>query len=368
MQSYITSIGTANPKHKIAQKDIAKFMKKSLHMSDREGIMLDKLYDASGIETRYSVLEDFSKLEEPLSFFSLNGKPDPSVGERMAIYKEEAIKLALQAAENVIQNHGHIKKGDFTHIIAISCTGMYAPGLDIELVEQLGLQKNIERTCINYMGCYAAFNGLKMADNICRSNSEAKVLMVCVELCSIHFQRLKSKDSLLSNALFSDGAAAVIIEGHIKKGISFSLNNFYCDIYSEGKSEMEWNIANNGFEMVLTSKVPLYIKKGIKDITNNLLQNNNLSLNEINYFAIHPGGKRILEVIEQELGLSAAQNQHAYKVLENYGNMSSATVLFVLKEVMQELKSSDIGSSIVSFAFGPGLTLESMLLNVAYAE
>jgi alpha-pyrone synthase len=189
--------------------------------------------------------------------------------------------------------------------------------------------------------------------------------LVCIELCTLHFQKAKTQDHLLSNALFGDGAAALLISGKKYNTINLSMNRFFCDLAPEGKNDMAWHVGDFGFEMTLTSYIPGLIKGGISQLTHNLLNTLSLSVEDIDYFAIHPGGRRILEAIEQALGLSKEDNRHAYEVLRYFGNMSSPTVLFVLKSIWSELTSADAGKNILSFAFGPGLTLESMLLSVA---
>lgn len=369
MKSYISSIGIAIPEYSFSQMDIARFMADAAGMNEQEQKRLLALYRASGIQKRHSVIPDFGRSRGTFEFFpnSADMEPFPSVAERMNVYEKKALPLALKATDNTLSDSG-IDKKEITHIITVSCTGMYAPGIDIEIIEHLHLSHNIERTSINYMGCYAAFNALKAANYICTANPHATVLIVSVELCTIHYQKDKNWDLILSNALFGDGAAAVIVQGKKPAGISLSMESFYCDIASEGKKDMAWHISNFGFEMTLSSYVPQLIQKGIKTLTAGLLKNICLELNDIEYFAIHPGGKRILEVIEEELSLSSEKNKYAYEVLKEYGNMSSPTVLFVLHSIMKNLRHGESDKNILSFAFGPGLTLESMLLKSAYTE
>jgi predicted naringenin-chalcone synthase len=214
------------------------------------------------------------------------------------------------------------------------------------------------------MGCYGAFNGLKMADTICRANANAKVLIVCVELCTLHFQKKMDEDFLLSNALFADGAAAVLIEGKANQNAkSLALKSFFCDLYFEGKQDMAWQIGDFGFEMTLTSYIPKLIKSGIKALIDKLLQDAGLTNTDINLYAMHPGGKAILEAIEKALNITEKENEYAYSILKDYGNMSSATVLFVLEKILKDTQNLK-GQNILSCAFGPGLTLESMILKI----
>ncbi|MDF9800442.1 alpha-pyrone synthase [Catalinimonas alkaloidigena] len=375
MPSYINAIGTAVPRHKIEQSSILNFMAKAHRMNSEEKQRLKALYRASGIKYRHSVLPDFG-LTQDFRFFPDNEdmEPFPSIGQRMELYRDEALKLSLQAVDDCLQSQKIIQTEEITHLIMVSCTGMYAPGIDIEIVNQLGLRSNVQRTCINFMGCYAAFNGLKVADHIISSFSQAKVLVVCTELCTIHFQKKKDEDTLLANALFADGSAAVLLSSQLEKGkAQLALEQFYCDLAPEGKEDMAWQIGDFGFEMKLSAYVPEIIRKGIKELTERLVSQLSLENTAFedeekdkiaDYFAIHPGGKRILQVIEERLDLSSEDNRYAYRVLQEFGNMSSPTILFVLKTLLNDLTASDHDKQILSFAFGPGLTLESMLLRI----
>jgi alpha-pyrone synthase len=365
MKSFITSIGIATPETKISQSQVANLMSETLVLEESETTRLSALYRATGIDFRYSVLSDYAKKKGEFEFFpNADGmEPFPGIGARMRTYEEFAKKLALKAIKDCL-DPAEIELKEITHIITVSCTGMYAPGIDIEIIEQLNLNPDIQRTCINFMGCYAAFNALKFADAVCKSDKKANVLIVCVELCSLHFLKNKNMDQLVSNAIFGDGAAAVLVQSKNGRGISLSMESFYCSLALNGIKDMAWHITDTGFEMTLSSYVPELIKGGIKELTEKLLQHLKLDLSSVDYYAIHPGGRKILEAIESELELSKEDNRHAYKILKDYGNMSSPTVLFVLHSILKELNEKDHGKSILSFAFGPGLTLESMLLKV----
>lgn len=358
MSAFIHSISTAVPPFVSSQGQIADFMADNLNLSDAEERKLRVLYRASGIGQRYSVLQDFSQNLNGRSFFK--EASFPSARPRMELYQRNAIDIAYNACKSAIEEAGEVQS-NVTHLITVSCTGMYAPGLDIELIQKLELPTETKRTSINFMGCYASFNALKVAANIAEAEKSATVLVVCVELCSIHLQDATDDDSLLSNAIFGDGAAALIIRGHQKER-SLELMKFHSDLALEGKKEMGWFIGDTGFEMKLSTKVPAVIEMGIEALTRRLLENTQVSLSEIDFFAIHPGGKKILQVIEGKLGISKEQNMHAHEVLKNYGNMSSPTVLFVLKRIFDQLTLADTGKHVLSFAFGPGLTLESAVL------
>ena len=367
-ESYICAIGTATPALRLPQARIAEFMVQALALDAHAARQLRILYRASGIETRHTVVADYGREPADFTFYPPTAtlEPFPAVSQRMAAYRTAAVPLSVAAVVDCLQQVPQVTPGSITHLITVSCTGMYAPGLDIDLVIALKLPATVQRTAVNFMGCYAAFNGLKLADAITRADPAARVLLVCTELCTLHFQKHQTPDHLLSNALFADGSAAVLIAGEplADTGPALALEAAHCSLEPAGQAEMAWHIGDSGFEMTLSSYVPDLIRAGIGQLTTGLLQALQLDLSNITHMAIHPGGRRILEVIEQVLNLPRAANRHAYSVLKEYGNMSSATVLFVLRRLMAELTPAQRDERVLSFAFGPGLTLESLLLRV----
>ncbi len=365
MKAYINSIGTAVPKYRSNQMDIARFMAKAHNFVNGHELKLYSLYQATSIETRHSVIPDYNNSGEN-SFFpnTENLEPFPTTSDRMKVYQKEALSLANEAIASCVRQIHDYDPASITHLITISCTGMYAPGLDIDLIRTLGLPSSTKRTSVNFMGCYAAMNGLKLADSICRADEHAKVLMVAVELCTIHFQKAYTDDNLFANALFSDGAAAVLIEGTPQRGISLSLEKFVCALDDNSADDMAWAIGDFGFEMKLSAYVPKVIQSGIKALSNKLIEEVNAHSDPIDYYAIHPGGKKIVDVIEAELNLTPEDTRYCRAVLKEYGNMSSPTVLFVLKHIWQHLSSEDQNKRILGFAFGPGLTLEGALMQI----
>ena len=367
MSSCISAIGTANPKYRIPQNDIYRFMVRAFDLNDTNASRLKQIYDHSGIEHRYSVIPDFGETESHNNIFfskTEDFEPFPGTRDRLRLYQDTASELASKAVKDCFTDHGGDLTSMITHLITVSCTGMHAPGIDIELVEKLGLNPNIERTCINFMGCYGALNALKIADYICRADQSAKVLIVAVELCTLHFQKKNTLNNWVANSLFSDGAAAVIVENSADRTNQkncLTLNTFYSEFLSEAKNEMGWYVGDAGFEMKLTSKVSRLILKHIQSISNQLLKKAGLEFKDISRFAVHPGGRKILEAAESALGFSSVANRFGHEVLRDYGNMSSVTILFVLKKLILDPQGID-GENILGFAFGPGLTVESMIL------
>jgi len=365
-QPCIISIGTSVPEHRVTQEQLFSFISSTMPLNREQTLRLRKILSYSGIKTRHTVLKDFGVNKEDFEFFPNDGSDLlPSLSKRMAKFQQTALNLCLDAVTDCLNPLPAGIKKSISHVITFSCTGMYAPGLDIELVEQLDLDKGVERTCINFMGCYAAFNALKSAYHILRSHPESQVLIVGVELCSLHYNHSSEQDQLIANSIFGDGASAVMLSNSIpEKRIGFQLQKFYSEFASAGKNDMVWCIGEDCFNLKLSGYVPEMIKGGIGNLINKLFEKSSIKQTDISYYAIHPGGMKILKACEDALNITPAQNSNSYKVLNDYGNMSSVTVLFVLKEYLKNMQKEDIGKKVLSCAFGPGLTMESMLLKV----
>ncbi len=360
--SYITSIGTANPANRFEQRQLAEFMVQVMHADEFQSRKIRTVFRASGIEARHSVLEDYGRTEN-FEIYPNNGDANfPRTQARMQLYRQHALPLTIAAVDDLCASRPDFNIKEITHLVVVSCTGMYAPGLDIDLIKHFGLSTATERTCINFMGCYAAFNGLKSADAICKANSGARVLVVCTELCSLHFQPDANDDNILANALFGDGAAAILVEGKSDRQRKLSIEQFHSDLALNGENDMAWSISDFGFEMRLSSYVPDLLRREISRFIDNLLAKLQISRDAIRHFAFHPGGKKILEAIENELKLDPDRNAFSYSVLRRFGNMSSPTVVFVLRDIFDQLTEADHNAWILSAAFGPGLALESVLL------
>ena len=354
----ITAIGTATPTYRHRQEDIMRFMLDANNPDEKNRKLLPILYRRSGIETRYSVFPDFSLTRGQWDFFG-NNCTVPSLEQRMSLYNHEAVNLSANAINDCLQNTvgGITPIQAITHLITVTCTGISAPGLDILLMQKLNLSPNIVRTSVNFMGCYAALHALKIADAFCRADTSAKVMVVCTELCTLHFQKSNDVDAILSSTLFADGSAACLVTSENEtKGLE--IKQFYSKVALNGQEHMAWQLSSNGFLMTLSNHVPKLIKEEIKNLLESSLSQLNLTIDKITNWAIHPGGKNILEAVEQSLGLSHEDLAKSYDILSNYGNMSSPTILFVLKEMMQEKKQGNI----FAVAFGPGITMESVIL------
>jgi predicted naringenin-chalcone synthase len=359
--SKITSIATKVPQYKHEQNELYHFANSIYCNDETESRKLKFLYHQSGIENRYSVIPDFTKKDfEPVLFE--NNITQPSVQKRLAIYDSYATNLSANTIVDCISSK--IELHDITHLITVSCTGMSAPGLDLKLVDALQLKNNIQRTSINFMGCYAAIHALKMADAICNNDAKANVVIVCIEFCTLHFQHEATLDNITSSLLFADGCAAVLVQNNsVNKGIAFE--NFYSEINIQGKDDMSWKISENGFLMTLSGYVPDLIKADFDTLTNNALAKTNRTQNDVTHWCIHPGGKKILDTIKNQLNITDGL-KHSYQILNDYGNMSSPTILFVLEKIFNEIQKNETNNAIIfGAAFGPGLTMETFTATYA---
>lgn len=362
--SKIVAIDTALPSYPISQQTICDFMCSVYKDGEVDKDRLKVLYGRSGISKRHTVVPDYDPALQKRELFSADRylDPVPSLESRLKLYDTHAAALGEKAALKILHRLSEAGTPGITHLITVSCTGMSAPGLDLELMFRLKLSPDIHRTSVNFMGCYAAIHALKMADAFCKADTNARVLIVCVELCTLHFQRNADYDNLTANAIFADGAAACLVTGNdvnLADIPALTILDFCSHVENKGKSDMAWKLSSTGFLMTLSAYVPQLIETGIEALVKHALQRKNIDKEDIAYWAIHPGGRKILEVIAQQLKLKREDLGYSYEVLNNYGNMSSATLLFVLKEII-----SDSGSgNIFAAAFGPGLTIETMLLN-----
>ncbi|HEX7902947.1 MAG TPA: type III polyketide synthase [Chitinophagaceae bacterium] len=358
--SKIISIGTAVPHYQHQQDRILDFMQRVYAPDETNRRKLKFLYRQGGITTRYSVIPDYSLPAAQWQFYSPteNLEPFPSLEKRMQWFQQHAAALSKKAIDQCLEKTPGIA---ITHLITVSCTGMSAPGLDLELMELLQLPATINRTSINFMGCYAAIHAMKLADAYCRADSKANVLIVCTELCTLHFQKEATIDNITSSMLFSDGAAALLISGNNDQE-GLTIDKFYSTVALKGKSDMAWQLSSQGFLMTLSGYVADLIEEDFNGLVQNALMNAGLNQEAITHWCVHPGGKKILEAVHKSLGFTNGQLQPCYEVLREYGNMSSPTVLFVLQKIMQALDHKQ-ESRIFGAAFGPGLTMETFILS-----
>lgn len=360
MSAYIHKIETAVPQYVYQQDELREVMKKVGNADEKQERLIHMIYNRSGINTRHSVVDDFRPNSSHNLFFNGHGV-HPGTKNRNDVYIREGRKLFVEVAQKLIDN-SDFSSDEITHLITVSCTGFYAPGPDYDIIKSVGLDKSIQRYHLGFMGCYAAIPALKMAGQFCDANPDANVLVISAELCTIHFQGNNDTDALVSSSVFADGAAGVIVSSKKPEESScYKIDSFASSITEEGKDDMAWVIGDTGFNMVLSSYVPQILSDGLEPFLNPILTEHNLKLEDIDLWGIHPGGRAILDKVEQTLKLDKSLLSASRTVLANYGNMSSATVLFVLKELLKS-SSGKKQQKTLAMAFGPGLTIESALL------
>lgn len=313
--------------------------------------MIQRIYGRSGIEKRHTVVENLKD--------TVDGTP-ASTRVRNDAYVTHAKLLFPEVARRVFAGVHGIDASQVTHVITVSCTGFFAPGPDYVVVRALNLPASTQRFHLGFMGCYAAFPALKMAQAFCLADPQSVVLVVCLELCSLHLQRSDTPDALTAASLFADGAAAALVSAKPPKNLSqaMKMGAMTTTLTPSGESDMAWTIGDTGFDMILSSYVPSIIETHILEALQPMLNHSNLTPGDIRHWAIHPGGRSILDKLQSGLGLSDHQMNYSRNVLRDFGNMSSATVLFVLKQILESTSPGE-NENVCAMAFGPGLTIET---------
>lgn len=361
MNTTILGIGTAVPERVLTQADAEQMARGLCCSTPHEVRLLHAIYANSGIEKRHVVLTDRtdSALAAENFYTRLNGVAGdgPGTKARMNRYKEEALTLARQSSLQAIES-AHLSPSDVTHLVTVSCSGFSAPGVDLCLIRDLGLSTSVRRLHVGFMGCHGAMNGLGAADAIVRSNPSAVVLLTAVELCSLHFQYGWNPAQLTANALFSDGAASLICAARRDDGIDCAIAATGSHLFPGTESAMTWQIGDHGFEMYLAATVPGLIRENLRPWLTKWLEPHRLAIEDVPSWAIHPGGPRILRGVQQALSLSEDQMSPSFEVFRNHGNMSSPTVLFILKLLREQRAALPC----VMLGFGPGLAAEAALV------
>lgn len=336
--SFILDISTQVPTHSIRQQDFIHHYQNFTNDNEiRRKIAF--IGNKSGIQTRYTINPDLDTLK------------DLNLSARMEIFKPSALELALAGIQNL--KHFSTFQKKFTDLVFVTCTGLTQPGIELALIQKLDLPKKIQRHSILFNGCYAGISALKLANYICQQPNK-RVLVVCVELCTLHFQDEFTADFLLSNTLFADGVGCAIVSSENQNSKAFEIMGFENHLIPDSTQQMSWNLSEKAFVMTLSADVP--------NVLSDFLAGHKLFAKkptEVDW-NIHPGGKKIVEELQKTLAISDQDVAHSLWVLQHFGNMSSATIFFVLKQYLQEKESKKEES--IAMAFGPGLTLESVLL------
>ncbi len=376
----IIGIGTAVPPVKLSQAEAVELTATFGQVEANRFDKIERIYRGSRIQNRHmAVLSDLQKsngngdgngnghTREPIQtgddwnipFYHRPTDRDdrgPLTGDRIEQYETYAADLAKIAAQQAL-NHGGVDAKQIDHLVTVSCTGFAAPGVDVSLFERLGLRPNVRRTHVGFMGCHGLFNGLRVADAMVHRYG-GKALVCAVELCSVHFAYGNSLDKLIANSLFADGAGAVVLANDPPTNPIWQLQTNASRVLPHTTDLMTWRIGDHGFEMTLSPRLPDVIQSHLHEHVASWLSEHDLSIKDVNAWAIHPGGPRILQAAQESLGLDENDVQASYTVLERFGNMSSPTVLFIL----EQLRRTDARGPCVALGFGPGLTVEGMLL------
>src|SRR5271168_3452430 len=349
--AYLNRIATAVPEHDVHDTFVV-FAEKML-ADPRLRTVFRRMVSRADIAHRYSFLDpqkgsgQFSS-HDANEFYRLGNFPNTT--RRMELFEQSAPLLMRKAVDRLALSEK--ERAGIRHVLVTCCTGLYAPGLDFEIVDHLGLPPCVERTMVGFMGCCAAINALKLARHIVRSDPQAGVLMVNLELCTLHLQETQDLEQILSFLLFADGAAASLITA---RGQGFALDSFKAVMAPETRGLMTWKIRGLGFEMLLSGQVPTELGRALH--AGELLAERD----GIDLLAVHPGGRSILDAVEKGLELPVDALAASREVLSCFGNMSSATVMFVLQRMMQQARPGQHGCAM---AFGPGLTAETMRFHV----
>lgn len=349
--AYVNRIGTAVPGHDVHQIFID-FAEQQIP-DDRSRFLFRRMVERAGIERRYSCLGPGADRDAPTDEAAFYQRPSfPGTSARMGRYKSHALDLAKQAVTALDLDDD---KDRLTHLVVASCTGFTAPGLDQQLVGALSLDPSIERTLVGFMGCAAAVNAMKLAHHIVRSQASARVLVVNIELCTLHLQDTRGLQALLSALLFGDGCSAALVTGS-PEGIA--LVDFKAVTIPNTEHLITWDIGDQGFEMHLSGEVPSQITRALRrEVARNsegIFRGGRPE--EIDLWAVHAGGRTILDAVEGGLALDAGALRWSRGVLREFGNMSSATLMFVLDRIMRSVKGRAEG---FGMAFGPGLVAET---------
>ena len=352
--AYLNRIATAVPEHDV--HDTFVVFAEQMLADPRLRTVFRRMVSRANIAHRYSFLDpqkgsgqvsshDAHEFYRPGNF--------PNTARRMELFEQNAPVLMRKAVDRLALNDE--ERSGITHVLVTCCTGLYAPGLDFEIVDHLGLSAGVERTMVGFMGCYAAINALKLARHIVRSEPKAGVLMVNLELCTLHFQESQELEQVLSFLVFADGAAASLITAREQ---GFALDSFKAVMVPETRGLITWKIRGLGFDMLLSGQVPAELGRALHE---GELMADRDGRDGIDLWAVHPGGRSILDAVEKGLELPAPALASSREVLSCFGNMSSATVMFVLQRMMQQARSGQLGCAM---SFGPGLTAETMRFHV----
>jgi len=358
MSASILGMGTALPQYSVPQPVAAEFAAQTLAVGEDKARKLKKLYNVTGVERRHSVLIEAPPGEPGWQRFFNDADHEadlgPGIGARMEVYEREAPKLAQRAAADALAEAGADAQS-ITHLVTVSCSGFFSPGADIELIKELGLHPTVERTHVGFMGCHGAINGMRVAMNYVKADPSARVLLVAVELCTLHYQYGWHLERNVANALFADGAAAMVVSDSGAQDAWRFADSGSC-LIPESEYAMSWKIRDHGFLMTLSADVPRLICEHLRPWLDTWIEKRGWKLPDVASWAVHPGGPNILRATGKALGIARDELEVSWSTLKQYGNMSSPTVLFILDRLRRERAPRPC----IALAFGPGLMAEAV--------
>jgi len=367
MSFAIHGIGTATPPDRVGTEEAIALARVLAGPDVRMSTWLGPIYANSGVNARFQIIGGAAK-RDALAGTTHSGSPflptrdndgvGPTTGQRVRVYTEEAGPLAVRASSAALAE-SDFPPDSITHLVTVSCTGFVAPGIDFAIITQLGLKPTVQRTHVGFMGCHGALNGLRVANAFATADPRARVLVCAVELCSLHYYYGSAADKLIANAIFADGAGAIVgaSGGRQPPECEWKLLASGSCLIPNSSEDMGWTIGDHGFEMSLSRRVPSLIAKHLRSWLESWLGDNGLSLADVRSWATHPGGPKIVSAVEESLALSADALAPSRAVFAEYGNMSSPTILFILRRLRQE----NAPRPCVALGFGPGLVAEAAL-------
>jgi predicted naringenin-chalcone synthase len=362
MSFAIHGLGTANPPDAVSPREGLAIARLLAGPEVRSSTWLGSIYGGAGVERRFQVigglamrdaLDGTNHTNSPFLPTLANDGVGPSTRVRMERYSLEAGPIALRASRGALAQAGWAPES-ISHLITVSCTGFVAPGVDLALIDGLGLRRTVERTHVGFMGCHGALNALRLANAFTTADPAARVLLSAVELCSLHYYYGSAADKLVANAIFADGAATIVGDSSMGEWMLCRSGSY---LIPDSAPDMAWTVGDHGFEMTLSRRVPGLIVRHLRPWLESWLSDNGLSMDRVRSWAVHPGGPKIVSAVEESLALAPEALAASLGVLADYGNMSSPTVLFVI----DRLRKLNAPQPCVALGFGPGLVVEAAL-------
>ncbi|WP_125666670.1 type III polyketide synthase [Paenibacillus baekrokdamisoli] len=358
----ILGIGTAVPPYRIVQSEVSARLAEALSDYPDSVRWARRIFKQCGVETRYTCEPSLVGSTAACRYLPSSPLEEvPTTRERMDVYKRESMPLGLEAARLALLD-SRADPLDVTHIITVSCTGQYLPGLDALLVKELQLSPHVNRIPLQFLGCAAGLKAICLARQLIAAAPSATILIVCVELCTLHIQPSGKREALFGASFFGDGASACIVgcagdehQGYLQLGEDMSV------LLPDSSEEMVWEVGNRGFDLYLSPNIPRILGQYLPAELDRFLRVED----KPELWAIHPGGRGIVDTLQDLCALTDEQTSYSRRILRDYGNLSSATILFVLQEMRDDLRRRKSGRAAgLALAFGPGVTAE--IIRIAY--